>query len=166
MYWDLSFTVTFGLIHRLQTVLNRTGWKWGNYFAKRDKGLLIFTGSILILCPLLVNVVNDAGEDSSYFLNFGFPFATLLFLNFLNRNVFKKSKNNPQSSQPWKSFCYVECKEKDEKHNPSQNIKNKLIHSCLENILEAAGFEWETHMFHMYLLILGCIGLNRRKKWI
>ena len=65
--------------------------------------------------------------------------------------MFKNSKNNPQSSEPWNSFCYIECKEKDEKHNHSQDIKNKWIHSCLENTLEAAGFEWGSVMSQMRL---------------
>lgn len=61
------------------------------------------------------------------------------------------SKKKPQSSGPWNSFCYAECKEKDEKHNLSQDIKNKWIHFCLESLSEEVGFEWETLMSQLCL---------------
>lgn len=98
-YWDLPSTVPFELTARLQTVLNRTVWKWGTESAKRAEGLLISTGLIFILCALLVNAVNDAVGIPPIFL--AFVFLLLIYiLTSLTQIFFKRAEITPKDQIP------------------------------------------------------------------
>lgn len=106
-------------------------------------------------------------------LEVGFFLLLLYFFWTSLTEIFsKRAKIVPQSSEPWNSFCYVEFKEKDEKHNPSPDIKNDTF--LFRKYLRRSGF-WVRNSYVSNVLILGCIGLNstsgrRRKvavmKWV